>query len=155
MRERMHLVAGEGHREASTCCANANSRLASGLRTGTDSATVILQLLAPKCAICWSTYAGLLNAGWLTVTTTKPHWFVLSLISCLGAMSISGWDAWRARRVWPVLAAVAAWILLTAGWFADEPSLRYAGFTVLLARTAMIYTRSRCLRRTLPADRAV
>ena len=138
MRERVHLAADEGSSEASRCCRDVNARLTSAIRTGTDTVTVILQLLAPKCAICWSTYAGLLNAGWLTLTTAKPHWLVFSLVSCLLAMSLSIRDAWRTRRVWPLVATVTAWLLFGAGWFTNEPSLRYAGFTVLLARTAMI-----------------
>ena len=153
MGDRIDPITSE-RRSASRCCQGADSRTASRLRTGTDAATVVLQLLAPKCAICWTTYAGLINAGWLTVSTAKPDWLVLSVISWLAAMSISAYDAWRTRRIWPVLVAAAAWLLLTAGWLANEPALRYTGITVLLARAAMIYTRSRCLRRTLLADRS-
>lgn len=138
MRESLNLAAEKGRSQVQKCCRDCDSKLTLGIRTGTDAVSVTIQIFAPKCTICWTTYAGLLNAGWLTLTTTEPHWLVLLLLSYPAAMLLSILDAWHTRRVWPVAATSIAWLLLVASWFANEPSLRYAGLAILLARTAMI-----------------
>jgi hypothetical protein len=93
---------------------------------------MVLQIGAPKCAVCWTTYGGLVNAGWFAATRLNPVWFTSSILISMLILAIMFRKALRARAYGTVLCAAAAWLLLMAGWFMDFPLVRYAGLTLLL-----------------------
>jgi len=95
-------------------------------------AGIVLQIGAPKCAVCWTTYAGLVNAGWFAATRLNPVWLTSSIVISMLTLAIMFRQALRARAYVTVLGAAVAWLLLIAGWFVDFPIARYAGLTLLL-----------------------
>jgi hypothetical protein len=109
------------------------------------AAGIALQLAAPKCAICWTTYAGLLNASWFSVTSANPKWLALSMLSITLALMLAIRTAWRTQRSTPLACAAAAWLLVVAGWLSDMAPLKYAGLALLLApHIASVSWRSAC-----------
>src|ERR1700738_2386410 len=50
----------------------------SGIKCG-----VVLQIGAPKCAVCWTTYAGLINVGWLAAESANPLWLAFATLTLI------------------------------------------------------------------------
>ncbi|WP_232515159.1 hypothetical protein [Burkholderia ambifaria] len=111
------------------------------LAASVNAIGVALQIAAPKCAICWTTYAGLLNAGWFAATQLSPLWFAASLLTILVTLYVTVRDAWRTRRCAAAGCTVLAWLLLIAGWFVGLSAIRIAGFALLSAAAAAPHLR--------------
>ncbi|RQS16011.1 hypothetical protein DIE07_00485 [Burkholderia sp. Bp9002] len=122
-----HEARGAFARHARALCPRWRRWLAASVNT----IGVVLQIGAPKCAICWTTYAGLLNAGWFAATQFSPLWFATSLLTILVTLYVTVRDALRTRRCAAAGCAVLAWLLLIAGWFAGASAVRIAGFALL------------------------
>jgi hypothetical protein len=115
--------------EARACAAD--SRLRRIAETGVKVCGVILQIGAPKCAVCWTTYAGLFNAGWFAAENASPLWLALATLTLIVSLAAGLQRALQTRRYVALLATTVAWILLVAGWFTGLPAIRYAGFALL------------------------
>jgi len=109
----------------------ASTRFRRGAEAGIKAAGIVLQIAAPKCAICWTTYAGLLNASWFAVTNFNPLWFASSALVSILTLTVALQKTWRTRRYGTVLCATVAWLLFIAGWCIDLPPVRYAGIALL------------------------
>jgi hypothetical protein len=107
-----------------------------GIETAARLAAVGLQIFAPKRALCWTTYAGLFNAGWFVATNIHPVWASLAALSSTLAMCISLLAARRTRRYRAWLWMAASWPFLIAGWLLDCLSVRWLGFGLLAASFA-------------------
>lgn len=94
---------------------------------GLRIAVLALQIMAPKCAVCWTSYAGLLGASWFAASRYNPGWYAAAL--CVTAMSL--WLAWReARRTRHYVAACAivpGWLLMLVGAFIGIDGIRWSG----------------------------
>jgi hypothetical protein len=108
-----------------------SARVRRGAEAGIKAAGIVLQIGAPKCAICWTTYAGLLNASWFAVTNVNPLWLATSALVSILTLSVALRRTWQTRRYATVLCATVAWLLLIAGWCIDVPPVRYAGIALL------------------------
>jgi hypothetical protein len=105
-----------------------------GIETAARLAAVGLQIFAPKCALCWTTYAGLFNAGWFVATNIHPVWASLAALSSTLALCISLLAARRTRRYRAWLWTAASWSFLIGGWLLDCLPVRCLGFALLAAR---------------------
>jgi hypothetical protein len=108
-----------------------DSRLRRIVETGIKVCGVTLQIGAPKCAVCWTTYAGLFNAGWFAAKSASPLWLAFATLTLIVSLAAGLQRALQTRRYVALLATTVAWILLVAGWFAGLPAIRYAGFALL------------------------
>lgn len=113
-------------------CAASDSRLRRLAETGIKVCGVALQIGAPKCAVCWTTYAGLINVGWFAAESANPLWLAFATLTLIISLAAGLQKALRARRYVALLATTVAWILLVAGWFTGLQAVRYAGFALLL-----------------------
>lgn len=131
-------------------------RVRPGLETAARLAAVGLQIFAPKCALCWTTYAGLFDAGWFVATNVHPIWASLAALSSALAVGISLLAARRTRRYRAGLWTAASWSFLTAGWLLDSLPVRCLGFGLLAARSAYAglarRVRARASARSLPGS---
>jgi hypothetical protein len=112
----------KGHADRVRRCAEACVKVAG----------MVLQIGAPKCALCWTTYAGLVNAGWFAATRLNPVWLTSSILISMLTLAIMFRQAFRARAYVTVLGAALAWLLLIVGWLVDFPTVRYTGLILLL-----------------------
>lgn len=108
-------------------------RMRPGIGTAARLAAVGLQIFAPKCALCWTAYAGLVNASWFVATNIHPIWASLAALSSTLAVCISLLAARRTRRYRAWLWTAASWSLLIAGWLLDCFPVRCLGFGLLAA----------------------
>jgi hypothetical protein len=92
---------------------------------------IVLQIAAPKCAICWTTYAGLVNASWFAAETVNPLWLTFATLTLILSLIVGVQRALQTRRIAPIMGIATAWVLLVAGWFVGMSPVRYAGFTLL------------------------
>jgi hypothetical protein len=97
---------------------------------GIKVAGIALQIGAPKCAICWSTYAGLINAGWSAAQSANPLWLAFAALTMMISLAAGLRRALETHRYVALLATTVAWILLVAGWFTGLPLVKYAGFAL-------------------------
>jgi hypothetical protein len=130
--------------EARACASD--SRLRRIAETGIKVAGIVFQIGAPKCAVCWTTYAGLINAGWFSVESANPLWLALATLTLIVSLAAGLRRALQTGRYVALLGTTAAWVLLVAGWFMDLPPVRYAGFALLL----ISYAIDRFARQTSP-----
>ena len=116
--------------EACACWRTVRSRR--GVRAVAEVSGIVLQIAAPKCAICWTTYAGLVNASWFVAETVNPVWLTFATLTLILSLGVGVRRAWQTRRIAPIMGTATAWVLLVVGWFADVSPVRYAGFALLL-----------------------
>lgn len=125
------------------CLSTARSRTVDGAKLlGT-----LLQLCAPKCAICWSSVAGLWNAwnaGWFVAQTTHPWWICLASLAALVSSGAGFINAYRHRRYTAFALATVAWLLLACSWLVGTSFIRYAGAGLMLASIVIGRRSSRC-----------
>jgi hypothetical protein len=100
---------------------------------GAKAAGLMLQMLAPKCAFCWTTYAGLLNMGWFAATQLHPVWLIASISVLIVTLALMFRQARRTRRYGGPLCTVAAVLLMATAWITGIERIRYAGPILLLA----------------------
>ncbi|RAR50758.1 hypothetical protein C7401_14074 [Paraburkholderia unamae] len=86
-----------------------------------------LQIAAPKCAICWTTYAGLFGASWFAATRDNGLWFGTALSLMFVAAFLSWREARRTRRFAAACASLPGWLLMLAGAFVGIDCIRWAG----------------------------
>lgn len=132
---------------AHTCWSAIRGRVADGGKVF----GLLLQLGAPKCAICWTSYAGLLNAGWFVARTTNPWWLFLAGLMAAVSLGAGFRRARRRRQYTPLALAAAAWLLLACGWLLGASFARYAGAAVLMTSMGIDRLSSRTDRRGSPA----
>jgi hypothetical protein len=125
---------GEGAPAAGLAACTPPIRVRHGIGAAARFAAVGLQIFAPKCALCWTTYAGLFNAGWFVATNLHPIWSSLAALTSTLAVCISLLAARRTRRYRAWLWAAASWSFLIAGWLLDSLPVRCLGFGLLAAR---------------------
>ena len=113
------------------CVCSRTVRSLRGARTVVEISGIALQIAAPKCAICWTTYAGLVNASWFAVETVNPLWLTFATLTLILSLIVGVQRALQTRRIAPIMGIATAWVLLLAGWFADVSPVRYAGFALL------------------------
>jgi len=113
-----------------TCVLEGRLRRVAG--AGIKVAGIVLQIGAPKCAICWTTYAGLINAGWFAVQSANPFWLAFATLTSIMSLVAGLQRALKTRRYAGFLGTTLAWALLVAGWLLDLALVRYAGFALLL-----------------------
>jgi hypothetical protein len=109
-----------------------------GIGAAARFAAVGLQIFAPKCALCWTTYAGLFNAGWFVATNLHPIWSSLAALTSTLAVCISLLAARRTRHYRAWVWTAAAWSFLIAGWLLDCLPVRCLGFGLLAARVTYV-----------------
>jgi hypothetical protein len=97
----------------------------------------LLQLAAPKCVICWTSIAGLWNAGWFVARTTNPWWLFLASAAAAVSLGAGFISACRRRQFAAFALAVLAWLLLASSWILGTDFTRYAGIAVLLTSIAI------------------
>jgi hypothetical protein len=95
------------------------------------AAGAIMQIIAPKCALCWSTYVGLANSTWAATAQLHPTWLLWSIWLSALTIAVMLLQALKAGRYGPVACAAAAYLLLAAGWLLDVSAARYGGFGLL------------------------
>jgi hypothetical protein len=131
-------------------------RMRPGIETAARLAAIGLQIFAPKCALCWTTYAGLFNAGWFVATNIHPIWASLAALSSTLALCISLLAARRTRRYRAWLWTAASWSFLITGWLLDCLPVRCLGFGLLAARFTWAgltrRVRARTSARSLPGS---
>jgi hypothetical protein len=115
--------------EARACASDSPLRRIA--ETGINVCGVILQIGAPKCAVCWTTYAGLINVGWFAAESANPLWLAFGTLTLIISLAAGLQRALQTRRYVALLATTVAWILLVAGWFTGLQAIRYAGFALL------------------------
>ncbi|MFX1676396.1 hypothetical protein PWR63_29775 [Paraburkholderia sp. A2WS-5] len=86
-----------------------------------------LQIVAPKCAICWTTYAGLFGASWFAATRYNPVWFAATLGAAAVVLTLAWHETRRTRQYAAALASLPGWVLLLFGAFVGFASVRWAG----------------------------
>ena len=123
-------------------------RMRPGIESAAKLAAVGLQIFAPKCALCWTTYAGLFTAGWFVATNIHPVWASLAALSSTLALCISLLAARRTRRYRAWLWTAASWSFLIAGWLLDSLPVRCLGFGLLAASFAYARLTRRVRART-------
>ena len=117
----------------SECCETAKSdacliesqypigaRLWRGSVAGLKAAGAIMQIIAPKCALCWNTYMGLANSTWGAAAQLHPAWLLSSIWLSTLTIAVMLLPALRAGRYGPAACATAAYLLLVAGWLVDD-----------------------------------
>jgi hypothetical protein len=97
----------------------------------------LLQLGAPKCAICWTSFAGLWNAGWFVARTTNPWWLFFACMTAAVSLGAGFISAWRRRRYAAFALAAGAWLLLACSWLLGATFTRYAGVAFLMTSIAI------------------
>lgn len=128
--EREKAICGEASAPEACACFPA-MRLRRGAEAGVKVASIVLQIGAPKCAICWTTYAGLINAGWFVARNANPLWLAFATLTLILSLAAGLQRALQTRRYVALLGTTVAWVLLVAGWLTDVPPVRYAGFALL------------------------
>jgi hypothetical protein len=108
-----------------------------GSVAGLKAAGAIMQIIAPKCALCWSTYVGLANSTWGAATQLHPAWLLSSIWLSTLTIAVMLLHALKAGRYGPAACATAAYLLLVAGWLLDTSAARYGGFVLLAIAFAM------------------
>lgn len=103
------------------------------------SAVFALQIVAPKCAICWTTYAGLFGASWFAATRYNPVWFAAILCATFALLLRTWREARRARQYATALAMLPGGLLMLVGAFVGFAPLRWAGALWLVIAVAMPY----------------
>ncbi|WP_322048069.1 hypothetical protein [Paraburkholderia sp. J67] len=96
-----------------------------------------LQIVAPKCAICWTTYAGLFGASWFAATRYNPVWFAATLCVMFVVLSLTWREARRTRQYAAAFAILAGWLLMLFGAFVGVAGVRWVGVLWLGIVTAM------------------
>jgi hypothetical protein len=104
----------------------------------------LLQLCAPKCAICWSSLAGWWNAGWFAMQTTNPWWLLFASLTAAVFLGVGFINAYRHRRYAAFAFATLAWLLLACSWLLGTSFIRYTGVAFLMASVAIDRRSSRC-----------
>jgi hypothetical protein len=100
------------------------------------AAGLVLQLIAPKCAVCWSSYLGLASSTLAAALRLNPAWSFSSLAISSLTLAIMLLQAVRGRRYGPASLAAVAYLLLTSGWLADLPPVQDGGLILLMAAFA-------------------
>jgi hypothetical protein len=100
------------------------------------AAGAVLQLIAPKCAVCWSSYLGLVSSTLAAAVRLNPVWSLSSLAISTLTLAIMLLQAVRGRRYGPASLAAVAYLLLTSGWLADIPLMRGVGLILLMSAFA-------------------
>jgi hypothetical protein len=98
---------------------------------GLQLAAIALQVAAPKCAVCWTTYAGLLDASWFAATRFNPVWFAAMLCIALLMFVMHVHSAWRTRRYGIALLTLSGWGLVIGGSLIGVIAIRVAGVAIL------------------------
>ncbi len=124
-------------------------RVRPGIEAVSRFASVGLQVFAPKCALCWTTYAGLVNASWFVATNVHPVWASLAALTSTLSVCVSLRAARRTRHHQAWLWTTAAWSCLVVGWLLDCLPVRYLGFGLLVARFTWVGLSGRARARTL------
>lgn len=101
-----------------------------------------LQIVAPKCAICWTTYAGLFGASWFAATRYNPVWFVATLCAAIVLLTLAWREARRAHHYAAVCAILTGWLLMFFGAFVGVPWVRWAGVSWLGIVMALSHRRN-------------
>jgi hypothetical protein len=104
----------------------------------------LFQLCAPKCAICWSSFAGLWNATWFVAQTTNPWWVFFASLTAAVSLGVSFINAYRHRRYAAFALTTVAWLLLACGWLVGTSSTRYLGACLMLVSIAIGRQSARC-----------
>jgi hypothetical protein len=117
------------------------------------AAGAVLQLIAPKCAVCWSSYLGLASSTLAAAVRLNPVWSLSSLTISTLTLAMMLLQAVTGRRYGPASLAAVAYLLLTFGWLADIPPMQDVGLILLMTAFAtdgstfqQIY---RCARRQM------
>jgi hypothetical protein len=113
------------------CACSRTVRSTGGARAVVDVSGIVLQIAAPKCAICWTTYAGLVNASWFAAETVNPLWLTFATLTLILSLIVGLQRALQTRRIAPIMGIATAWVLLVAGWFVGMSPVRHAGFALL------------------------
>lgn len=120
------------HHHTCDCAAHRHASASKAPTSGTW--TNLLPLLAcAVCPACLATYAKLLSLLGVSVGLTEyQHSLILAFAIAL-SVAVSAWRSVRARRVWPVVFAVAGSSLVVAGHVLGElHALEWMGVLVLL-----------------------
>jgi len=108
------------------------SRLQRGAKMSTSAAMLALQIATPKCALCWSTYAGLINASWFAATAFNPTWMILTVLTATLSLGLNLYGAWRTRRYASLLLTIVAWSCFAISWIVGSIMAGYAGIALLI-----------------------
>ena len=100
------------------------------------AAGAILQLFAPKCAVCWSSYLGLASSTLAAAVRLNPVWSLSSLAISALTLAIMLLQAVRGRRYGAASLAAVAYLLLICGWLADIPPMQDVGLILLMTAFA-------------------
>lgn len=114
-----------------TCACSPTVRFRRSAGAGVEVAGIVLQIAAPKCAICWATYAGLVNASWFAAENVNPLWLACATLTLILSLAAGLQRALQTRRFTALLGTTVAWVLLVAGWLTDIAPVRCAGFGLL------------------------
>lgn len=101
-------------------------------KISTSAAMLMLQIAAPKCALCWSTYAGLINASWFVMTALNPAWTILMALTATVSIGVSLSNAWRTKCYASLLLTCVAWSCLIVSWMIGSAWIAYTGIALLL-----------------------
>ena len=101
-----------------------------------------LQIVAPKCAICWTTYAGLFGASWFAATRYNPLWFTATLCATIVVLSLTWREARRAHQYAAACAILPGWLLMLSGAFVGVAWVRWVGVSWLGIVMALSHRRN-------------